>query len=232
MTMASVKLGGGVTDIRGSIGGTTFSRGPAGAYARQRVKPVNPCTQLQVARRARVSYLAAAWTNVLDQADRNTWIARAQAMTFLNKVGDAVNITGLSLFLRLNALQGTWGNPVVHIAQTANGYASSTIAVVSASKATSELIICDPSAGFDKSVVGEYLLVFAGLPMGPGRTASPRGFRYVTVIKGAVSPPTFPFNVGWPYPAQIGDNYPISLTHVDVYNRVSTPVDYLAVVVA
>jgi hypothetical protein len=77
----------------------------------------------------------------------------------------------------------------------------------------------------------EFLVVFAGCPMRPGRTSSPRGFIYIGKVQGNATPPTFAQSFTWPYPAIAGEHYPISVTHIDKDARVSAPSDSLADVI-
>jgi hypothetical protein len=230
--MANVKLGGGVTDLRGSIGGTTFSRGPAGAIARQRVKPINPATPLQNARRAVLSALSLRWSAGLTPTERADWNAYALATNFQNKVGDTIQISGLACFVRLNSLMILMGKSVVTAAPLLSGQAAQTAYQPQVLATAKHVCVLEPTAGFDKSVVGEYLVVFAGLPMHIGRTSGAHGWRYVGNVAGAVVPPVFPMGFDWPYIAPVGEHYPMSVTHIDVSNRVSTPSDTLAVVIA
>jgi hypothetical protein len=230
--MAVIKLGGGVTDIRGSIGGTVFSRGPAGAYARQRVKAVNPATSRQLDRRRFVSALSFRWSYGLDTQERADWVAWAAATSFLNKVGDSIHISGLAAFLRLNALRMLIGEEIEDAAPEEAGMADQTIYVPTANKTTLQIQIAEPTSGWDGSNTGQFLIVFAGLPMAPGRTASPRGYRYIGMVQGAAEPPSFPQSFTWPYTAEVGQNYPVRVTHLDAAGRVSTPSDVLVAVTA
>jgi hypothetical protein len=230
--MANIKLGGGVTDIRGSIGGTTFSRGPAGAIARQRVKVINPRSALQVARRAVASSLAQHWSQDLDAGERADWNAYAAATDFTNKVGDTIQISGLACFVRLNSLRMLMGLAVQETAPLSAGMAATVVCSVGAVYATGKVQVGEPSAGFDKTDPLEFLVVFAGLPMKPGRTQSPRGHRYVGFIQGNAVPPVFAVDLGWPYAAQTGDNYPMRIVHIDNQSRVASPLLVNAVVIA
>ena len=225
--MAVIKLGGGVADMRGSIGGTVFSRGPAGAYARQRVKPINPATHLQAAVRARVSYLATAWSKTLIDTERTGWKAFAANTNFTNKVGDTILISGIACYIRLNSLRLQMGLAVQNTAPLAFGYAAGTIAPINSSMNPASITVYEPSAGFDKTSPLEAIAVFQALPMHAGRTQSPRGWRYLGKIVGAASPPSFPVIFTPLYPASLHDMQAVSLTHLDLDGRVASPVDSL-----
>jgi len=223
--MANIRLGGGVTDIRGSIGGTTFSRGPAGAIARSRVKPINPSSILQSRRRANFSALAQFWSYILTAAERADWAAYAIATNFLNKVGDTIQVSGMACFIRLNTLRVIGGLTIATAAPLVPGQGAGTVAAISADVSDGKIVIAEPSAGFAKSVVGEHVLIFFARPMAAGRTTSPKGWTYVGIISGGVVPPVFPWSILAPYTLILGQQQSISLTHLDVNGRVANPVD-------
>lgn len=105
--MAIVKFGGGLSDMRGSIAGTTFSRNSAGAIARQKVTPVNPNTVKQSAIRATFSTIAAAWRTLTD-AVRSQFNLYAPDYVHYNVFGDNMPLTGQQLFQKLSM----WRNSV------------------------------------------------------------------------------------------------------------------------
>jgi len=230
--MALIRTGGGVAEIRGSIAGTVFSRGPAGAIARGRIKPINPATALQGIIRARFSALVQYWHVTLSVAERAAWNAYALATNFQNKLGDTIQIGGLACFVRLNSLMLQMGQAIVEAAPLSSGQGAQVACPVGATVATAKVEIGEPTGGFDKTDPLEFIAVYAGLPMSIGRTSSPRGYRYVGKIQGNAVPPVFAQSFDWPYPAVTGQHYPISVTHVDKENRVSAAAEYLANVIA
>lgn len=99
--MATIKFGGAITDARGSIAGTVFSRNKGGSYMRQRVKPTNPNTPAQAGTRGLFGTLQAAWRD-LTEAERDSWAAAAPNYPVVNRLGDAIEYTPLQLFTRCN----------------------------------------------------------------------------------------------------------------------------------
>lgn len=99
--MALLKLGTLASMIRGSIGGTTYANNRAGAYARNRTKPINPMTAKQTASRARFGNQSNGWSG-LDAGLKGLWQDQALTVTLLNRVGDSYTPTGRQLFLQLN----------------------------------------------------------------------------------------------------------------------------------
>lgn len=99
--MALIKLGTLAADIRGSQGGTVFARNRAGAYTRNRTKPVNPGTDSQSQVRAQFATLS----NGFATSDRETvdaWNYAASLMTRLNRLGEPYVPTGRQIYMETN----------------------------------------------------------------------------------------------------------------------------------
>ena len=103
--MALVQYGGGVLDMRGSIGGQVHSRNRYGNYTRARTTPVNPATDRQSKIRAAIQDLASRWSNVLTANQRDLWEVYAAAITRTNKLGAQIKLTGYSHFIRSNSIR-------------------------------------------------------------------------------------------------------------------------------
>jgi len=223
--MANITYGGGITDIRGSIGGTCFSRGAGGAIARARVKPVNPRSTLQTARRARTAYLATYWSKTLTEQQRDDWRAYAAGTTWTNKLGQTIEINGLAAFIRLNAVVLLYSSTVIAAAPLAMGHAGGATYAFAAESDTSKLQLAEPGGAFDKSTDGHVLFCFCGLPTEAGQLAIPKGFRYVAHCAGnSGAPPTFPLEFSAPYTMAAGQRVTCRFMFLDENNRLSGPV--------
>lgn len=93
----------GVVAGSGKIGGSVVGKGRSGAFARVRVKPVNPRTSAQVAQRSKLSTYAQGWRG-LTAAQISAWNAAADsgAFTLKNSLGIAFKPTGEQLYVQLN----------------------------------------------------------------------------------------------------------------------------------
>lgn len=100
--MALVQYGGGILDMRGSIGGQVHSRNRSGSYIRARTTPVNPQSPRQNLIRSIIQSLAPAWSNILTQLQRDAWEVYADAITRVNKLGAQIKLTGYNHFIRSN----------------------------------------------------------------------------------------------------------------------------------
>jgi len=225
--MATIKLGVGISDIRGSIGGTTFSRNAGGAYARQRVKAVNPNSARQNTVRARTSYLTKAWGETLDDDERADWRAYAAGTSWTNRLGDTITINGLAAFVRLNTLRMMAGLAISTAAPLAMGHAGNPTFTFTATVDDQMLNFTEPSAPFVNNVDDHTVIFFQPLPVGVGRLAGSQGFRYRFTLAGSVgSPPAYPYAAASGYTFGDEQNITVRGVYIDPSNRVGTPVDY------
>jgi hypothetical protein len=89
-------------ELRGSIGGNTFSRNKGGVYVRQRGVPTNPNSTRQQVVRSLVATYAQYWGGVLDADERAAWNTYAQEHPVLNSLGQEIYLTGLDWYVKIN----------------------------------------------------------------------------------------------------------------------------------
>jgi len=70
--MARILFGNMIADARGKLGGIVYSRNTGGAYARQKVSPVQPRSEAQLNQRSRLGLLSKDWAT-LTQNQREAW---------------------------------------------------------------------------------------------------------------------------------------------------------------
>lgn len=109
--MANVIFGGGVADMRGSTGGTTYSRGKGGSVQRARVKPTNPQSTFQMDQRSIMTELSQAWSQTLTQEQRDGWSAFGVSFPSTNKLGQAIQLSGIQAFSKIGARLVAAGSP-------------------------------------------------------------------------------------------------------------------------
>ncbi len=222
--MALIMLGGGVTDIRGSMAGNTFSRSAAGNYVRSRKKPVNSRSPDQNARRANVAYLTKYWSGTLTEQQRVDWRAYAQASTWTNKLGQSITINGLAAFLRLNALHRLTFSTVIADAPLASGHAGGVTFTFTAETDTSKIQMAEPGGSFDKDTDVHELWFFMGIPAEAGKISIPKGFKHIGGVRGDVgAPPAFPLEIPAAYTMTAGQRVTIRAMFRDENQRVSGP---------
>ena len=105
--MASITYSAPVDEIRGSIGGTTFSRNKAGAYVTRRYKPVLPIANARQTAIAQFTRFGAGWLTLLTDAQRLAWNTKAATLTWTNRLGGNYTPTGNQLYMRTSVLLRT-----------------------------------------------------------------------------------------------------------------------------
>lgn len=222
--MANLAFSALVADARGSIGGVVLSRGRGGPIARARVKPINPRSTLQAARRASVAYLMKYWSNTLTEQQRTDWRAYAAGTSWTNKLGQSIAMNANSAFLRLNNLQRLIPSIVIAEAPTAMGHAGGIEFTFLAENDTSKIQVAEPTGDFDKNLDIQTLWLFMGLPTEPGNISKPKGFKYIGRIWGSSGAPlSFPYELDAAYTMHLGQRVTIYATFQDEHYRVSGP---------
>jgi len=94
-----------VTQVSGSVGGTTYAHTGSGMYMRARSIPVNPNSGNQLAVRASLTSMVNSW-NSLSATVRNLWNLWAANTPFTNALGDSFNISGQNAYIGSNTGRG------------------------------------------------------------------------------------------------------------------------------
>jgi hypothetical protein len=150
-----------VGDLRGSIGGNTYSRNRYGAYIRQRVKPVNPNTVAQSIARSIFSSISAGW-RLLTQERRDYW----NTLT-THKGALMTPISGQALFNMVNRNLKSLGQGLVDFIDNTNVPDDASGAFTVSVNHTGSVVKIEtgvPTVGTD---VG--LRVYASAPYSPGQ---------------------------------------------------------------
>ena len=100
--MAVIRLGSIVSDIRGSIGEETYSRGQGGLYVKARSGPTGEPTAKQLASTAATTALSQAWSATLTEAQRESWQTYAKQFPRPNQWGQPSLKNGFTRFIAVN----------------------------------------------------------------------------------------------------------------------------------
>ena len=231
--MAVIIHGTGISDARGKVGGVVFSRSPAGAILRTRVKPCNPATTIQNVRRGFVAYLTRAWSSVLTAIQRSAWNDYAAGTPMTNKLGQSILLSGLSMFLRTNSLLKLAGAPLRTAAPNLVGQAGAPTFTCVPTVSDQLLHFTAADGGFEPAVENSCLFIFQSRPENWGRQSALGGYKYVGVKIGDIGSPTvIPFTLPTLYTLVLKQRVGVSCTVVDPIGRCSAPVDYTLDVVA
>lgn len=89
-------------EMRGSIGGNTYSRNRGGTYVKRFAAPVNPNTFAQQRARNILATNSVLWQS-LTQAQRDAWTAWSDSNPRTNSLGQSITLTGHQMFCSLNS---------------------------------------------------------------------------------------------------------------------------------
>lgn len=192
--MASVKFGGGITEMSGSIGGNVFARNASGFYVRARTKPVNPNSAQQQEVRSILANLSARWSDTVTAVQRTAWNLYGASVGMKNKLGETINLSGYNHYIRSNAPRLQAGMAVVDAGPVIFELPEKDPTIVDTiSEATQQ-----HSLAFDDTMLwldedGAAMFILEGAPQNAQRNFFAGPFRYVSFIEGdAVTPPTTP----------------------------------------
>lgn len=90
-----------LADVRGSIGGSVYSRNRSGSYIRNRTKPINVNSTNQTAVRDRFGSIASDF-QTLDRAGALAWTQYAALLPRFNALGEEYIPSGKQIFIETN----------------------------------------------------------------------------------------------------------------------------------
>lgn len=171
--MARILLGANLAEIRGSQGGTTYSRNRFGNYTRNKTSPVNPRTANQSATRSLFGGIAAAW-RTLAASQRQTWTDAVASGRYdrTNNFGLTYRPTAFNVFVGVNtALMSHTFNPsmlmVAPAAQQPNAPTLVALTLQTPISATAWPVSTFYSGGLEDVPPGYKLIFEATPPMSP-----------------------------------------------------------------
>lgn len=100
--MAVIKLGAFITDIAGSVGGTTFRRIPNGISITNKTRGSSRDRLLKNKALPLLTSIVNGWSN-LNIGIKNLWIQQTLNFQFPDKFGDLKNLSGRQLYIKLNS---------------------------------------------------------------------------------------------------------------------------------
>jgi len=200
--MALVKFGGGITDMRGSIGGNVYTRNRFGAVCRQNTKPVNPKTSRQDLARSIMALVVSSWNSTASAAQKLAWETYADSISWLNKLGESVNLTGFNHFVRSNCARRQVNYSMVYAGPTTLTLPSEDNDFAVSPSSASQHIAVSFNDGLDwVSENSAVMHISMGLPKNAGVNYFEGPWQRIGELKGnSGSPLTSPQNVNVSYP--------------------------------
>jgi len=204
--MALVKYGGVAIDVRGKIAGNVFSRNSYGSYIRALTKPVNPNTELQQNIRGVMQSITTRWNQTLTQEQRDGWNVYAAAITWQNRLGDDIQLTGFNMYVRSNLAILYAGLTEVDEgpAELSLPNSDDTLAITAYEDGQNLDISFDTDLEW-LDEAGGALVIFAGTPVTQTTNYFGGPWKIAGTIEGdATTPPTSPSVIDNPYQVSEG----------------------------
>lgn len=212
-------MGGGAAS--GAMGAMVAGRNRGGQYLRARAKPsgVVASANQQIVRNA-LGELSTAWSDVLDDGQRLSWVEYAVQVNVTNRLGDSINLSGQNWYVACNTPRLQAGLDRIDDAPVVFNRGTLPIGEFTAGVAGSNLTI-----DFGGTVTADSTcLVYQGAPFSIGRNKYYGATRFVGTIglgAGAVGGTLTPaYSLPGPSAKQI-----VRLVFTADDGRLSTPLD-------
>lgn len=183
--MAKFTPGAIVSEVRGTVAATTYSKNKGGAIIRNRVTPINRRSTNQTQRRQILASLASAWRG-LTQSQRDSWNAASPNFPQSDSLGQTIFLTGEQLYVRCNA-----NLLLIGAAQITSAPTPASFDVLAFTSLTATADDDGLSLAFTPTVpAGFTLVVRATAPVSPGVSFVPSSrFRFLDAIAAAQTSP-------------------------------------------
>lgn len=156
----------------GSVRADTFSRNQYGSYIRNRTIPVNPNSPAQTVVRGRFTQLSQYWRDELTPGKRILWSDYAEAHPTINKLGEAIILSGQAMFIGLNGRLLAAGGSIAENPPGLPNFVFTNFAVVATVDDVGPTIVLTVS-GVD-GTPGYRAMIFGSPPMSPSRVTPTR----------------------------------------------------------
>ena len=191
-------FGGGAAS--GKLGSVVASHNSGGQYLRSRVTPTNTATVFQQEVRNAVRTLSPQYATTLTDAERASWAVYAENVKVKNRLGDTINISGISAFIRANTPRIQAGLPILTAAPTIFdiGDAGTPGTITIAASSTVGIFHYAPT---DTWVTGGTLnnaLLYISRPQNIGKSFFAGPYRLAATIVGGGTVGTIGFNLPFP----------------------------------
>lgn len=183
-----------LSQASGSLAGAVFSHNKGGMYMRARTTPTNPNTVAQIAVRDSMRVCVDAWTNVLDDAERESWNLYAFNTPLLNKLGQPTKRSGQNMFVRSNVPRLQAGESLVQTGPAVFDLGSFSPATGPTADASTSLITFAFNNADDwANELGSSMLVYQSRPVNPTVVFFKGPWQLATTVAGdSMTPPTSP----------------------------------------
>lgn len=215
------------TSMSGSLGGIVASHNAGGAYFRSKVIPTNPNTTFQQAVRAAMSTLTNVWQNTLTQAQRDAWKTYADNVPVLDKIGAAITLSPLAMYIRSNVIRLQNAVARVDAAPTIFNLGTFTAPLATTSSTGAQTISFSYTNTDDWAITTLGFLIFQfSRPQNSGIQFFKGPYRLASKVAGnTTTPPTSPAAIAAPFPFAAGQKVFFRATAITADGRVSQAVE-------
>ena len=187
-----------ISEMRGKVAATVYTKNKAGAAIRNRTTPINRRSVGQTQKRQELSSLSSLWRG-LTQAQIDGWNSAAASFPQQDSLGQTIFLTGAQLYIRCNANLILIGEATISDAPTPASFAVLAVGAIafdaSSGSATVAFTPTPVPAGFQ-------LVIRATRPLSAGKSfVGSSEFRFVQAIAAAG---TSPANIAAAYIAVFG----------------------------
>lgn len=221
--MPTIRLGGGVQDARGSLGGQTIRKGRFGHLLQSRRGPVNKRTPRQSKARSIFQRLTQYWSNDLSQAQRDQWNLYGKNITVHNRFGQSMHLTGFHQFIRSNSLLLQFEEPIHDDGPVTFTLPRMDPTIMAQFNFVTQRIIVffDETQAWVNNTDGHLYLTMSQ-PHSPGIRNFNKSFRLLGLIHGSDSdPPTSPQELDAVYPVANGNHFVLRTRIAEEHGRLS-----------
>lgn len=183
--MALVKFGNGVAAFSGKIDGTVFSRNAYGAIARGWKKPVYPATTRQLAVNAQFGSQSQVW-RTLTAAQQTAWNSLAGTVTFVNRIGASIFLTGQAMFNKLNQNLLSAGAAAITVAPAYTIPTAPLTATLAAAFTGNTMTLAYTPTPVPAGVVFQ---IWVTPQLSPGKTSVKKNYKLLTNVAAATASP-------------------------------------------
>lgn len=200
--MANIKLGLIITDIQGSVGGSTFRRTPRGVILYNKQGTQIKSAFATASRKNQLGNVFSAWQN-LSPEEQKYWNEQATLYPQKNKFGSDVYLTGRQFFTKLSAQMLPAQEPV-QTSPLDDRLSTSILANIACIPASNELTIA-----FD-AAIDDFFVYVSVYPLRKGARVKPHAHfkrTYAKVVSGLAEINIWPaFHTQYPL-AVVGDKF-------------------------
>lgn len=214
-----------LSQASGSLAGSVFSHNQGGMYMRARATPTNPNTAPQQAVRDAMRNAVFAWSNTLNDLQRETWNTYAFNTPTFNRLGEATHKTGQQMFIRgyVPRAQAALAPPTEGPASFDLGDFTPPTTLIADVSAQTISFVFDPGDEWATEDLAA-LLVYMGRPQNATRIYGKGPYQLLSLVLGdSGAPPTSPHTAATLFPFSLGQRIFLKWTATRGDGRLSSP---------